>query len=922
MKTTIFKDHRGSGLESISSRFYRAAVLGSAVLLSAARLAALPAVSTISGGPSAGYIDGNTFQVAKFNTPVGMALDSTSSLLYIADRGNNALRQIDLAGGQTITFATYRINAPVAVAVDASGNVFVLNHADGVNGTIVEYDVFGDFLSVVASGLANAEGMVMDQLGNLYVTAQNNTVIQVTPAGTQNVIATVSTPNAFLRGITILDSGFLAVCDFNNNGIYTIDPTTGAVSALTGFHGAGDHFGTAANTKFNQPYGIAAAGNGFLVVSDYGNNRVKIVDPVGTVTNLYGVNSAYWVTGSGTYPGWADGTVCRGDIFYNAYGCVESRLPVGVVFATDGTVYTTEDYYHLIRKVTATGLPQHPPPLPPVPTPAIGWVDFTIPPAIVVSILQTNQPFLFNNDVSLAIAGTGGTETLFTFGPTPIGGLDSIPNPIQSGSTAPLYHDGLFPSQVPAAALPIPTQPDLTVKAVGVQAGRANSLVVSARFQFKAANPVITGDNAALFTVTDQTTNAALYYTTDGSDPDTNSTPVTSGATLSLNATSDVLFKVRAFRNNYQPSDVVSKTFLATSFVPNSMSFGFVSGEASSDFVGAPGQTFYAPVTLRLVPGSKIYSLQFNVVVTNAGPQPGPALTSKNFLFSSMLEKPVPNITPVVYETIPPLMFSGLATNPPPLNQIRVYDNLPFVNMTFVDSINNLMGVGWLERLTHTNLYDTTKQDLVAFSQAHDTLFAEAGGKVIVGGYAFQIPPNAAFGDTYQIQIGRPSATSDGVGAPGSDVILVALTNGSLTAGSENAIKIVTAGQRSYVVGDCAPFRWFNAGDFGDTNLDNSDVMQVFQSAIYGNNYPPFGSDFFDSMDSCGVLIGGTNSNGLLVPGQAAANVNALFNGDDTTINSIAFGDGVLDVCDVYVTFRRSLDPSLAWFQRFWSGGQ
>jgi hypothetical protein len=40
-----------------------------------------------------------------------------------------------------------------------------------------------------------------------------------------------------------------------------------------------------------------------------------------------------------------------------------------------------------------------------------------------------------------------------------------------------------------------------------------------------------------------------------------------------------------------------------------------------------------------------------------------------------------------------------------------------------------------------------------------------------------------------------------------------------------------------------------------------------------------------------------------------------LFDGNDTNINQMAFGDGVLDVCDVYVTFRRSLDPSLTWFR-------
>lgn len=923
MKTTSYKHQPRSAAEPSSGWFSRTALLGSALLLAAANLTAMPVVNTLGGGPSAGYVDGPTFTSALFNTPQGLALDKTSSFLYVADRGNNAIRQLDLVGNQTISFATFGINVPVGVAVDANGNLFVLNRGNGGNGTVVEYDIFGDYLGVLASGLVNAQGMVLDAVGNMYVTVQGNTVVQI-PAGggAQITIAVVPAANTLLRGITILDSGFLAVCDFNNNGIYTIDPTTGNFTALTGFNGAGDHFGTKPFVKFNQPYGIAAAGNGFLIVSDYGNNRVKVVDPLGTVTNLYGVNSAYWLTGSGTYPGWADGTVCRGDLFYNAFGCVESRLPVGVAFANDGTVYTTEDFYHLVRKVTGSGLPQHPPPLPPVPAPAIGWVDFTLPPNVIVSVLQTAQPFVFNNDVIIAIQGTAGTETHYEAGATPVG-IDTIPDPSPTvGSTPPPYHDGMFPDQVPPSL--VPPQPDITVKAIGVQAGRPSSLVVSARFQFKTANPVITGDNAALFTVSDQTTNALMFYTTDGSDPDTNGPPsigpIVSGTTLSLNAASDVQFKVRAFHNNYQASDIVSKTFSASSFVPNSMSFGFSSGEASSDFIAAPGQTFYAPVTLRVVPGSKMYSLQFNLVVTNAGPQPGPAVANKAFGFVSMLEKPVPNANPVVYETIPPLMFSEYATNPPPPNQIFTYDNMPFVNMTFVDSFNNLLGVGWLERFGHTNLYDTTKQDLVAFSQAHDTLFQEAGGKVIVGGYAFQVPQNATLGDTYQIQIGRPSATSDGVGAPGASVILVAITNGSLTAGPENAIKFVTAGQRSYVVGDCAPFRWFNAGDFGDTNLDSSDVMQVFQSAIYGNNYPPPGSDFFDSMDSCGFLY--QNAGSYLVKAGPVANPNALFDGSDKTINQIAFGDGILDVCDVYVTFRRSLDPSLTLFKRYWQGGQ
>jgi hypothetical protein len=68
------------------AQFRQRAVLGSALLLAATKLAAMPSVTTVSGGPSAGNVDGDTAAVAMFNTPAGLALDKTSSMLYVADR--------------------------------------------------------------------------------------------------------------------------------------------------------------------------------------------------------------------------------------------------------------------------------------------------------------------------------------------------------------------------------------------------------------------------------------------------------------------------------------------------------------------------------------------------------------------------------------------------------------------------------------------------------------------------------------------------------------------------------------------------------------------------------------------------------------------------------------------------------------------
>jgi hypothetical protein len=66
-----------------------------------------------------------------------------------------------------------------------------------------------------------------------------------------------------------------------------------------------------------------------------------------------------------------------------------------------------------------------------------------------------------------------------------------------------------------------------------------------------------------------------------------------------------------------------------------------------------------------------------------------------------------------------------------------------------------------------------------------------------------------------------------------------------------------------------------------------------------------FDSDLFDAMDSS----------------DGSTNFFEFSNGDESVIDSITTGDGSLNVDDLWVTFRRSLDPSRKWFARYWEGG-
>ncbi len=104
------------------------------------------------------------------------------------------------------------------------------------------------------------------------------------------------------------------------------------------------------------------------------------------------------------------------------------------------------------------------------------------------------------------------------------------------------------------------------------------------------------------------------------------------------------------------------------------------------------------------------------------------------------------------------------------------------------------------------------------------------------------------------------------------------------------------------------------------------DVEQVFESAAYGWNTPPANTDFYDCMDSSGHYGVYDSVHGYYVDGGplSLSDQLALFNATDVTaLNTNMFGDGILDISDVYVTYIRSVDSdqSLNWIQRFWTNG-
>jgi hypothetical protein len=300
-------------------------------------------VSTLAGSAGQkGDTDGTGSQ-ATFEYPYGASVDG-SGHLYVADSGNNTVREITSGGGVTTiagvggvpggssdgSNGAARFSNPSGAAVDGSGNVYV---ADSGNSTIRKIAPGGavtTFAGVAgATGTSDGAGsaarfnspagVAVDSAGNIYVADTNNdTIRKITPGGLVTTLAGVGGQTGSGDGaggsarfnsphaVAVDGSGNVYVADFFNSTIREVTPS-GTVSTIAGSAGqTGFSDGTGVVARFNQPYGIAVDGSGNVYVADTYNRAIRMIAPGGSVTTLNGTQARFFypqgvaVTSSGT----------------------------------------------------------------------------------------------------------------------------------------------------------------------------------------------------------------------------------------------------------------------------------------------------------------------------------------------------------------------------------------------------------------------------------------------------------------------------------------------------------------------------------------------------------------------------------------------------------------------------------------------
>lgn len=268
-------------------------------------------VTTLAGLPGTpGSADGSVSN-ARFDSPTSLALGPDGSL-YVSDTGNHTLRRVTLAGvvstlagsAGNADYAdgpatTARFNQPLGLAVAPDGTVFVAdsgNHLIRViatNGTISilagNPETFGSADGTGTNAFFNSPvGLALAPDGSLFVSDANNfTLRRVTAAGVVTTIAGAAGQDGSTDGsaatarfgkpaeLALAPNGTLYIADAAHHTIRRLTPD-GRVSTIAGLVGAdGAADGANGLARFFNPYGLAIAARGHLVVADTYNQTVR-----------------------------------------------------------------------------------------------------------------------------------------------------------------------------------------------------------------------------------------------------------------------------------------------------------------------------------------------------------------------------------------------------------------------------------------------------------------------------------------------------------------------------------------------------------------------------------------------------------------------------------------------------------------------
>jgi sugar lactone lactonase YvrE len=192
------------------------------------------------------------------NAPQGVAVDGVGSV-YIADTGNNALKKWTPANNAVTTLVASGLSVPTGVAVDGMGNVFIANNAYG--SAVNEWTVANGSLTTLVS-VSYPSGVAVDVAGNVYVVANYYGLGQVTELRPDSSVTVLVTSWCSPFGVAVDGAGNVYIGESGYNAIGVWNAVANDTNALV-------------SSGLSGPCGVAVDGAGNVYFADTGNNAIK-----------------------------------------------------------------------------------------------------------------------------------------------------------------------------------------------------------------------------------------------------------------------------------------------------------------------------------------------------------------------------------------------------------------------------------------------------------------------------------------------------------------------------------------------------------------------------------------------------------------------------------------------------------------------
>lgn len=331
-------------------------------------------IVTVAGNGGTGYSgNGGPATAAEFWEPQGVAVDASGNL-YIGDYIDCVVRIVNtsgiisnFAGNHTNGFSgdggpatAAELGTVVGIYIDASGNTLI---ADANNDRIRMVNTSGIITTIAGNGTPGYSGnggpasaaelsqpydIIKDNTGNLYICDHNNHCIR--EVNTLGIIATIAGNGTYgyngdggpataaqlyyPEGITLDKSGNLIIADFYNSRVRMVN-SSGIISTIAGT-GAGASTGDGGPATAAGVFGPAkpivdTAGN--IYVSEFSDNEIRKINTSGIISTIAGV-STYGYYGDGGYA-----------------TAAELFQPFGICLDATGNIYIADMNNRRVREI-------------------------------------------------------------------------------------------------------------------------------------------------------------------------------------------------------------------------------------------------------------------------------------------------------------------------------------------------------------------------------------------------------------------------------------------------------------------------------------------------------------------------------------------------------------------------------------------